>query len=170
MKKALLLFISLALYYSICAQTLSPFVISSSGNYSISGGTSLSSTTGESTMIQTFSSGSTILTQGFQQPNDLSVGIVGPENYFTILWYPNPSSGLLSLESDFPWAGRFSYRIIDALGRVVYQAEEKVNRGMYKQRISLYSLADGLYHVETTLENENTKRIFTQVDILSIIH
>ena len=170
MKKIMLFLIALAAHYSLFSQTLSPFVISSSGNYSLVGDTSLSSTTGESTMIQTFSSGSNILTQGFQQPNDLSVGIVGPENYFAILWYPNPSAGLLSLESDFPWAGRFSYRIIDAIGRVVYQAEAKVDRGRYKQIISLYSLADGLYHVETTLENETTNRIFTQVDILSIIH
>ena len=170
MKKALLLFIALASHHSLFAQTLSPFVISSSGNYSLTGNTSLSSTTGESSMIQTFSSGSSILTQGFQQPNDLSVGIVDPENYFAILWYPNPSSGLLNLESEIPWAGQFSYRILDALGRVVYLAEENVDRGMFKQKISLYSLADGLYHVETTLKNETTNHLITQSDILSIIH
>ena len=100
MKKSLLLFIALAVRYSLLAQSLSPFVISSSGNYSQGGNISLSSTTGESTLISTFSSGSSILTQGFQQPNDASVGVSSPENPISIIWYPNPAGGLLSLECD----------------------------------------------------------------------
>jgi len=52
------------------AQSLSPTVISSTGGFSSNANGSLSYTVGEMTMVQTFSAGGNILTQGFQQPNE----------------------------------------------------------------------------------------------------
>lgn len=56
--------------FSICAQSLTPQVIASSGAYQSNAAGSLSFTIGESN-IQTLTSANNILTQGFQQPNEI---------------------------------------------------------------------------------------------------
>lgn len=55
---------------SLSAQTITPQVFPAAGGYQVSGGVSLSYTLGE-TQIQTLVSSNRILTQGFQQPNEL---------------------------------------------------------------------------------------------------
>jgi hypothetical protein len=71
--KKLVSFLSLVLLIQcISAQTLSPVVLASSGNYFESADASLSWTLGE-IATETYSSGSVILTQGFQQPIGVSV-------------------------------------------------------------------------------------------------
>ncbi|MGD0710407.1 MAG: hypothetical protein ABR968_04440 [Bacteroidales bacterium] len=74
------------------SQTLSPTVISSSGGFYNNSSGMLSTTVAEMTMVQTFQSGSNFLTQGFQQPEDYTVGIVEtPVVSGDILIYPNPT-------------------------------------------------------------------------------
>lgn len=65
--KAFLLFLAMAIYCCGQSQSLSPTVIASSGGYFTGTGASLSWTLGE-IATETFSNGSYILTQGFQQP------------------------------------------------------------------------------------------------------
>jgi hypothetical protein len=70
MKKTLLIITALAFATLSFSQQLSRYVVASGGNYSTGSGISLSSTIGES-MVTTLTSGSSILTQGFQQPNSM---------------------------------------------------------------------------------------------------
>ena len=76
MKKTVLILMFLLLYAGVHSQTLSPRLIASAGgSSSVSGGT-VSWTMGE-TNIATFISGTTILSQGIQQPEvDMFTGSI----------------------------------------------------------------------------------------------
>jgi hypothetical protein len=69
-------FVSISIAVVSEAQTLSPSVIASGGSFRTAGGYSISYTMGEA-VVATADNGSHFLTQGFQQPNDLSTGIAG---------------------------------------------------------------------------------------------
>ncbi len=101
------------------AQSIERFVIGSTGNYQAAGGYSLSSTTGEA-VIPTFTGGSYMLTQGFQQPDDKSNGIneLLPSNVKVSL-YPNPTTDMLVLEINGDHPESYSVELTDMLGRRV---------------------------------------------------
>ena len=66
-------------------------VISSSGGFYSAGGNSLSVTVAEMTMVQSFIQPTNMLTQGFQQPEHLTIGIAENEDLQgEVLIYPNP--------------------------------------------------------------------------------
>ena len=81
MKKILLTTICLAFATFSFSQQLSRYVVSSGGNYSSNSGYTISSTIGEP-MVTTLTSGSNVLTQGFQQsfsaPIDPTITIINP--------------------------------------------------------------------------------------------
>ena len=81
MKKILLTTICIAFATFSFSQQLSRYVVSSGGNYSSNSGYTISSTIGEP-MVTTLTSGSNVLTQGFQQsfsnPVDPTITIINP--------------------------------------------------------------------------------------------
>jgi len=146
-KKLAFMLMLLPMFYLARGQSLSPVVIASSGGYSSVGGTSLSFTIGELATIETFSAGATILTQGFQQPQDTKVGILnlqGEDGYFGI--YPNPVNEGLFYLCEFPQAGSLSISITDVVGKVVgtvpLQAYES---GRYAAQLPCSNYAAGSY-------------------------
>ena len=88
MKKLNIITIAWLLSFTLAAQSLSPEVIASSGEYFESANNSISFTLGE-IATETYSNGNNILTQGFQQPEinqdnslvlDLQLFLEGPYN------------------------------------------------------------------------------------------
>ncbi|HET6991150.1 MAG TPA: hypothetical protein VFJ43_07495, partial [Bacteroidia bacterium] len=77
------------------AQSLSPQVVSSGGDFFPGGGTSLSTTFGELS-ITTLMSGN-MLTQGFQQPDDLGMSVVTLHNNNSVNVYPNPTTDFITV-------------------------------------------------------------------------
>lgn len=109
------------LLVSLCAsaQSLSPSVIASYGKWSNNGGFTLSATSGEM-MIQTFTGGTNILTQGFQQPDDKDVGIQQLlEDGLTINIYPNPTNDLVTVNLQSDNAASYGIIMYDLLGRTL---------------------------------------------------
>ncbi len=79
-------------------QSVSPDVISSTGDYYITSKVSLSWTLGEM-ITETVSNSNTILTQGFQQPSYQLVSIYEhPDISFDVNIYPNPTYGSLTID------------------------------------------------------------------------
>ncbi|MCD4746833.1 MAG: hypothetical protein K8R58_11100 [Bacteroidales bacterium] len=74
MKKISTLLLGLAISFAVTAQSVSPEVVASAGDYFEGTNASLSWTLGE-IATETYSNGSNILTQGFQQPSDIESGI-----------------------------------------------------------------------------------------------
>ena len=101
------------------AQSLAPSVIASYGKWSNNGGFTLSATSGEM-MIQTFTGGTNILTQGFQQPDDKDVGIQQlTEDGLTINIFPNPTHDLVTVNLQADNAELYGVIMYDLLGRTL---------------------------------------------------
>ncbi len=101
------------------SQSLDRSVLSTGGAYSQATGINLSATIGE-IAVTTLTGASSILTQGFQQPDGLFVGIVDPVSG-TLSWnaYPNPVSSLLTLELSSAKNEDLVISCHDLLGRMV---------------------------------------------------
>jgi hypothetical protein len=131
------------------AQSVSPFVIASSGGYFSNATFSLSSTFGEMTMVETFSDGNNFLTQGFQQPFNLTTGISNPiPDNCSFNIYPNPSDGNFMLTYHYASAGTASFRVFNMLGQEVNMITAKFDKGVNFQNFNLPSLSNGIYFLE----------------------
>jgi hypothetical protein len=144
--KNLILILMTVVLFQARAQSVSPFVIASTGSYFSNATFSVSSTFGEMTMVETFTDGNNFLTQGFQQPFNLSTGILNliPDNgSYTV--YPNPNDGNFMLTFNYTSGGAASFRIYDMLGQEVINTELKFDNGVNFQSFNLNSLSNGIY-------------------------
>ena len=153
MKKILLAVLTIAAINVSNAQSLSPTVIATAGNYSSVGGTSLSSTVGEP-VIQTLSQSSTILTQGFQQPNDIINGLLDIEKEadgaFSV--YPNPTNAKLWFGYEFTQKGKIEVSLFDIAGRKLdYTLDETYESGKLVHSFDCTSYAAGNYVLSVKL-------------------
>jgi hypothetical protein len=152
-------FLILIAVFGICgiiarSQTLSPTVISSSGGFFTSGSAMLSTTVAEMTMVQTFQAGSNFLTQGFQQPEDLSVGIVEiPVVSGDILIYPNPNSGSFTLSFNNNDNLQSSIRIFNLAGQVVMEKQVSQLAGLNTVNFDISAYSQGMYILELASTN-----------------
>ena len=171
MKKIYTLVILAGFYFPSWAQTLSPFVISSSGGFYSGGGNTLSTTVGEMTMVQTFTGGTSILTQGFQQPTDFNVGIpvLSSPSQNSVTVFPNPNSGIFTLMINMEKDADVSLRIFDAIGREVYFDKMKHASGISQVGLRLTDLIDGIYWMELHAEN-TSGTLFQNTQKINIIH
>ena len=100
------------------AQSIERQVIGSSGGYSSQTNVSASYTVGEA-VVQTATAGTIVLTQGFQQPDNQSVGIVDVANNIKISAYPNPTTDKVIVEINAEAESQFSFQVYNALGQLV---------------------------------------------------
>lgn len=145
------------------AQSLSPAVISSSGAFYQNGSGMLSSTAGEMTMVETFSAGSNILTQGFQQAFDFNTGVqpVTENNFLNI--FPNPSSGNLTILLPEGSTDETQIGVYDAIGKLVFRKKVPLNSLSKSIHLSLEELADGMYVFEVKTK---TGKYFNKINII----
>ncbi|HWB63106.1 MAG TPA: T9SS type A sorting domain-containing protein [Chitinophagales bacterium] len=150
MKKFYPLAAIVLLSFGLKAQSLTPTVIASTGGYSYSSsaGVSLSYTVGEMTMVQTFSAGGNILTQGFQQPNDEVLGLidVAQDNFGSFVVYPNPAVDNFWYGFQLPEAGRVSFVMTDMLGQKISEVyNANYDNGKIVEEANVSTLAAGVY-------------------------
>ncbi len=162
MKKALLAAFVFAGISAANAQTLSPTVIATAGSYSTgSNGYSLSSTVGEP-VITTLTQGSTILTQGFQQPNDVVNGLLDIEKEadgaFSV--YPNPTSDKLWFGYEFNQTGKVEVSLYDIVGQKLdYTLSESYDNGKQIHSFDCSSYAAGNYVLSVKLTPSTGKEV-----------
>ena len=133
MKRFINLIFSVISLIAVNAQnpSLSREVIAAGGDFFVSPVGSLSWTLGE-TVIETFESNAIniILTQGFQQPDELPVGIrqLSSGNVFVNL-YPNPSVHFVRLDIKHDSNSKIRVELVDILGRTINSDNLDVTRG-----------------------------------------
>ncbi len=127
----------------VMAQSLSPEVIASSGDYYESGGTSLSWTLGE-IAIETLDNGSNILTQGFHQTMLIPVS-VPDDNVLQLRVYPNPTSDKIIISTGTT-ANNLELQLFDVQGR---QLTNKKLAGANNE-LNLQNLSKGIYILRIT--------------------
>jgi hypothetical protein len=118
---ALLLFVFAGLSAQI---TLAPSVIASGGGYFEGENLSISWTLGE-LAVSTLTGDNLILTQGFQQPFDIDVGMEEHELNWGISVYPNPVGDQLRIRFDTESEGDYFIEIQDVTGRVIAQEHHR---------------------------------------------
>ena len=155
--KHLLLILFLFLNTAVCfSQSLSNEVIASTGNYSSSASGGLSQTSGEA-VVATLQDGQSMLTQGFQQPITLTVGIQNQDEIGLIKVYPNPVTDLLNIDLSEEWAGS-TIQLFDAAAKLVFTS--KSNTGLCKLQFG--GLANGHYElriIDSAQTNQFTRKI-----------
>ncbi len=128
------------------AQSLDRQVIGSAGGYEEQGGYSLSFTVGEP-VVETAISGTLVLTQGFQQPDDVTVGIndvVKIDMDYSI--FPNPTANQLTVQLTADKVVEVYISLHDMLGKELSQLNRKVLvDGVTQQQYDLTSLAAANY-------------------------
>jgi hypothetical protein len=108
---------------------LAPSVIASGGGYLEGENISLSWTLGE-IAVTTLQGSDLFLTQGFQQPFDLDVGIQENEVIWSISAYPNPVNDQLRIRFDIPKTGDYYLEVQDVTGRrISLEQHKQVNPG-----------------------------------------
>jgi hypothetical protein len=159
----LLVFGAIVLIQISGAQTLSPSVISSSGSFYQDGNGMLSSTVGEMTMIETFPSGNSILTQGFQQPFDFSVGMSYEDGNNFIDIFPNPSSGNMTISWPVNSPDVFEVFVFDAIGKMVFRKKVFIQPLSKNIHLSLDELIAGMYIIQV---NTKSEKYFKKINII----
>jgi len=150
-KLLILIFVLGICGFSLQSQTLSPTVISSSGGFYSTGNAMLSFTVAEMTMVQTFTSAGNILTQGFQQPEDFSVGITEtPEFNGEVLIYPNPSNGNFTLSYVCDNYSDNVIKMYNLVGQVVFSKAVMQVNGLNTVNFDISNLNQGIYLLELT--------------------
>ncbi len=131
----------------------SPEVTASGGDFFTSTSFSNSFTIGEMAAIETFSANSFILTQGFQQTENLiSTGNDAPITSDEFNIYPNPARNTFFIELPKKTTVPTEITLYNNLGEIVTETEihwleDKLIR------ISSHALANGIYLVKMNSEN-----------------
>jgi len=172
MKKRLFIFPILFVFFDSIglAQQLTPMVISSSGGtYDNSAGI-LSFTTGELSVIETYSSPSFFLTQGFQQPWELSTSIypsLDAEILFGI--QPNPSDGYFWLITKAESSYLIDWKIVSVLGKEILQGKFEHTGHTTAEPIDLTSVPSGTYFISIAIQEQASQPSVQQVYKIKII-
>jgi len=117
--KAILLLTALYLAINANAQQTTPQVIATSGNVSQQGNASISYTIGE-TVTPTATNGTTIITQGYQQPH-YNITLLPPyQNTLpNIQIFPNPTTDQLQITFDNEQELQTTIYLTDAAGKQI---------------------------------------------------
>lgn len=147
LKIALFVFVFNAFTLNTHAQSLTPELISSEGGFLTSSSGSISYSIGEP-ITETFAGTTHILTQGFQQPEIVSLaGIADQEKDAALYLFPNPVKDQLMVNFIGLQFGRYVLRIFDSAGKEMERKDLLVgNELMFP--ISLAEYKNGMYFIE----------------------
>ncbi len=141
------------------AQSIERDVVASGGAYQSSANMSLSYTVGEP-VIETKSTSSLVLTQGFQQTQLMPVGIEVPDKNLSISAYPNPTANQVVLELETAKEKEVSVQVFDVQGKALKAPVTKeVLQGERRFTIDLSDYAAGTYMLGLT--DTKGKRLHT---------
>jgi hypothetical protein len=167
MKKPLILLMFAGLPLFAAAQTSSPEVIASAGDYFSGAGLTNSYTVGELALVETYTTGTFMLTQGFQQPPDGAIGIPTFGTGTTPMTiFPNPGNGLFFLDYDLDQTAVVVVEVFDVLGQVVYTEQTNRSNGSQHQAVDISTQADGVYFVTCTIKTaEKTTKTSSKITL-----
>jgi len=141
MKHLIFLLFCMALI-RIEAQTLEKQTLSNGGGYSENENLSLEWTLGEM-RVNKLSNGNLVLTEGFHQGNDLSVGILEEEGFHLNI-FPNPTQDKIQLVIESQSSSDFAIELFDLKGSKVLEKTVFKDSSMQSE-IDLSSFENGFY-------------------------
>ncbi len=153
MKKIILFIASGILGHVLIAQSSAPDVLASGGGFASGAGFTNSFTIGQGSITGTFTSGTFILTQGFQQPTSIGTGMVPVNESETLGLFPNPSNGQFFLEYTLSENADISIEAVNVLGQIVYSEKSSGYAGKQLFQVNLSSNANGVYVIRCTIKS-----------------
>ncbi len=117
------------------------------------------------TMVQTFTDGSNYLTQGFQQPEVVTVGINEiPVVSNDILVYPNPTNGSFVLSFTSDGNSQSGIRIYNLAGQVVVEKQlaQAVGLNMVDFDLSIFSQGCTYWNLLQQMQKEKQLQLITK--------
>lgn len=141
------------------AQSLTPEVQASSGDFYTGGGVTLSWTLGE-TVTETYSSPSNIVTQGFQQPDVTVTKVEEATAGVNVVVFPNPTAGQLSVELTSVASRKMQLELVDINGRLLHSQQAEVPAGVQTLTMDIASLAAGQYMLRVKDTGKKTESVY----------
>ena len=133
--------------HTLQAQSLDRQVIGAAGAYQTASWGSLSSTSGEP-VINTLTTSSFVLTQGFQQPSQSDLSVYGvPSGNLTVKAFPVPAADLINVVINTGNGGKhYSVTLFDVPGRQLKLPCLELSSSMEMRfTFDLRSIANGTY-------------------------
>jgi hypothetical protein len=152
MKRYILVIISVFIALSVSAQTTKQEVIASAGGYNTSGTLAISWTLGE-TIIPTFTSGSLILTHGFQQDIWITAVEENLENLVKVTIFPNPASDNIKINFEEPLDGEVNVYLLDSQGKLV--KTDVIENATTETEMNLQDIPAGVYYLKLIKEKSS---------------
>jgi hypothetical protein len=150
MKSKYSLLIICSAFISFCkAQSVSPDVIASAGDFFSNSSGQIQWTLGELS-IETYQNSSNMITQGFHQPFSLNTGLSAFSGAEPIIVYPNPATDILNIET--PPAGNYIVSLMDVTGRIIKTEQTEKSDTI---RLSLTGCSEGIYFVKIVNSDKN---------------
>jgi hypothetical protein len=162
-KTIFFLFLGIILTMNARAQK-DPSTINSSGGSATYKTVTYDWSVGEMAAIETFSTTSLIITQGFLQPAILKVDHFDQSitDHQKIVVYPDPGKQTCIIETKFAKHGKLNYQLIDLNGRIFLKKETNLKEMISKESINLSNYPKGIYllRVSFTSKDETISQTF----------
>ena len=159
MKNLIILWAGLLCAFGGWAQSLSPEVVATSGHQGTSASSQLDWTVGEA-IIETASSSSNVLTQGFHQPAYTITALAQPQprTDIQLTAYPNPATHWVNLGISRENTSPVTVMLVDELGRVLSRQGTRQAEAELKFPIS--QLSQATYFLRVEIEGESFLETF----------
>lgn len=165
-QKQLMMLLLCTICHSAVSQVqLERSVVASGGATASAPGLTISFTIGEP-VTTTLSGGTSWLTQGFQQPDLISVGLWElPSSNVSISLYPNPFQNQLNFSVSGANTGRLYVEIFDIAGKTVLGREWYATDGIMTEdlKIDVGFLAPASYLVRVSNHEQTVSKVFNVI-------
>lgn len=151
MKKLYCSAFALLLITAAQAQSVTPQVLASGGNYFVGSTFSNSFTVGEMALIDTYTNSGFVLTQGFQQPDYGPLAVVSPELVINCAAYPNPTSGQFAVDYTLRAAAGVTIEVYNLVGERLMTEQLEKTAGTQHDQLDLSAFSNGMYFVRYIL-------------------
>lgn len=161
MKRSILSFVFLVSMGFLFAQvSMVNSVLATAGAFQTNGSYSLSWTVGE-LAVSTLTEGSNVLTQGFQQPWDMSVSIQdGPEINWSVKAYPNPVYDYLNVKFSLEKSEEFSIEVTDITGKKVLTREPQMINTDEIVDLDFTQFKPGIYFLRVYSSDQKVHKVY----------
>lgn len=143
-----LLTLSLLVSFFCRSQSVSPYVVASSGDFFANNSGQIQWTVGE-LMVETYQNSNNIVSQGFHQPFSSTTGIAAISVNPDINVYPNPATESVFISiKDAP--AKYAVSILDVTGKLLQSEQLTSAQSVYELSIGNYS--NGMYFIKISSE------------------
>ena len=167
MRKICTIIICFCCCYASFSQSISPYVISSKGEYFSNSSSSLSWTLGQIASTSLFTPDN-ILTQGFQQPyyyDPSDIPVINDDS-FEIQIYPNPVRDFINIIYSTQTKTKLKFEVLDLLGNNLKPYIEKDSEIVPKKlELRIDELKPGIYLVRIISKSSDILKTFKIIKI-----